>query len=381
MNYFDYAATTPMSAESLSAFTEAAQHCFGNESSLHDEGSKAREVLKASRNIIADSLHVPDETVVFTSGGTESNVLAIQTLLRNKQPDQTHIIVSSLEHASIMGHMQQLQADGYEVDFLTHLEDGTINLKHLQQLLKNETALLIVQHVNSEIGIIQPIAEIRQLIKEKQIFLHVDCVQSYGKIDCLSIAHYTDSLSISAHKLYGPKGVGAVIFPTIHELQPFYISATHENGFRAGTVNVPGIYAFAIAAKIACQTIEENERKMTSLRNTLIKSLQLDDTQFECVEGNKHNQLPHIICLLFSKVQGQYVMMELNRLGYCISSGSACQSGSKEPSKTLLALGKNEDYAKSSIRISFGLHNTEAQCKQLANEITNTIIAVHQPIH
>ena len=380
MNYFDYAATTPMSTEALSAFTEAAQQCFGNESSLHDEGSKAQEVLKASRTIIADSLNVPDETVVFTSGGTESNILAIQTLLRNKQPDKTHIIVSSLEHASIMGHVQQLQANGYEVDFLDHLEDGTISLKHLQYLLKNETALLIVQHVNSEIGIIQPIAQIRQLIKEKQIFLHVDCVQSYGKIDCRPIAHYADSLSISAHKLYGPKGVGAIIFPTIHELQPFYIRATHENGFRAGTVNVPGIYAFAIAAKTAFRTIEQNYTKMVALRKLLKNSLHLNHTQFECVEGDNHNQLPHIICLLFSKVQGQYVMMELNRLGFCVSSGSACQSGAKEPSKALLALGKNEDYAKSSIRISLGLHNTEAQCEQLADAITTTITAIHQTI-
>ncbi len=373
MNYFDYAATTPMSKESLSAFSDAAQQCFGNESSLHTVGSKAREVLEASRDIIASSLHVENESVIFTSGGTESNILAIQTLLRNTESYKKHIIVSSLEHASIMGYVQQLQTDGYEIDFLSHLEDGTIHLESLYQLIKEETALVIVQHVNSEIGIIQPIREIHQLLKNKQIFLHIDCVQSFGKIDCRPIAYLADSLSISAHKIYGPKGVGAVIFPNIHKYKPYYLKATHERGFRAGTVNVPGIYAFAIAANHATKTREQNYNRILSLRNVLKNTIALDYTEYEWVEGSNENQLPHIACLLFSKVQGQYVMMELNRLGFYVSSGSACQSGTKEPSKALLALGKNEDQAKSSIRISFGIHNTAADCINLANAITTTI--------
>ncbi len=375
MNYFDYAATTPMSQEALSAFLEASKQRFGNESSLHDEGSKAKDLLTAARIVIANSLNVQDHTVVFTSGGTESNILALDTLLANRHEQRNHIIVSSLEHASIIGHVAQLQTAGYSIDFLNHLPDGTICLEHLKQLVTDRTALVIVQHVNSEIGIIQPIAKVYDIIRKKGIFLHVDCVQSYGKIDCHHIAKFASSISISSHKIYGPKGVGANIFPDIHNLQPAYAQATHENGFRPGTVNVPGIYAFALAANNALQTIHENSKRILTLRKIFKQHLRIDSGHYEMLEGPKH--IPHILCLLFSKVQGQYVMMELNRLGFYVSSGSACKSGAKEPSKALLAIGKNEDEAKSSIRISFSKHNTEVQCEQLAKALTDIIANIH----
>lgn len=368
MKYFDYAATTPMCDEAISAYTEAAKLCFANESSLHDEGNKAKQVLEASRQIIASSLGVKDECVVFTSGGTESNQLSISTLLKNAPSNKKHIICSSLEHHSIHQSLLQLYKKGYEIEYMEHLSNGIVNLESLQKQIKETTALIILQHVNSEIGIIQPIAAVHQLIKDKNILLHVDCVQSFGKLDCTTIHEYVDSLAISSHKVYGPKGVGAIAFPHIHTLQPYQAAITHERGYRAGTVNVPGIYAFAVAV---------NNLKMShhieSLRFIILKNLQASQISFECIEGEKQQQLPHIICIVFPKVQGQYVMMELNKLGYCVSSGSACQSGTKEPSKVLLSIGKDADEAKSSIRISLGIHNTEEQCLSLTQDIAQII--------
>ncbi|WP_042345621.1 IscS subfamily cysteine desulfurase [Bacillus massiliigorillae] len=368
MKYFDHAATTPMCNEAIEAYSEAAKLCFGNESSLHDEGNKAKQLLEASRKIIASSLDEADESVIFTSGGTESNQLSIQTLLKNTSPTKKHIICSSLEHHSIHQSMLQLHELGYEIEFMKHHSNGIVNLEILQKQIKETTAIIILQHVNSEIGIIQPIASVHQLIKDTDILLHVDCVQSYGKLNCKSISKYADSLAISSHKVYGPKGVGAIVFPHIHTLHPHHSAITHEKGYRSGTVNVPGIYSFAMAVNQVKQ-----DYHIQNMRNIILENLHLTEIPFACIEGTNEQQLPHIICLVFPKVQGQYVMMELNKLGYCVSSGSACQSGTKEPSKALLALGKDSDEAKSSIRISLGAHNTEEQCHSLAHDLSQII--------
>lgn len=371
MNYFDHAATTSMSKAAIHAFTEAATLCYGNESSLHDEGMKAKQALEASRAIIASSFEVDDECVIFTSGGTESNQLSIQTLLRDLPPSKTHILCSQLEHHSILQHMEELNRNGYNIEYMEHTSDGTICLEHLQRQIKETTALIILQHANSEIGILQPISAVHELIKQKQIRLHVDCVQSFGKIDCTAISSYADSIAVSSHKVQGPKGVGAIVFPSIHTLRP-HSSITHERGFRAGTVNVPGIYSFSIAV----QMMQHDLAYIKQLRAIIIEELRSVYPFIQCVEGAGANQLPHIICLLFPKVQGQYVMMELNKRGYCVSSGSACQSGAKEPSKVLLAIGKDVDEAKSSIRISLGMANTREQCRNLVKALSEIIETV-----
>ncbi|WP_019242750.1 MULTISPECIES: cysteine desulfurase family protein [Bacillus] len=369
MIYFDYAATTPMSNEAISAYTEAARLCIGNESSLHDEGSKAKHVVEVSRQLIADAFRIDSQSVIFTSGGTESNQIAIRTLLKNCAPHKKQIICSSIEHSSVNNELILLEKEGYEIKYLRHLEDGTICLQHLQQLVNENTSIVIIQHVNSEIGIIQPLEKVYKIIKGKELFLHVDCVQSFGKIDCSPIGKWADSIAISSHKVFGPKAVGAIVFPSIHNLRPINFSITHENGFRAGTVNVPGIYSFAIAVQQAQASLSHDYTIITRLRNRLLQLLHTSSSRLTIIQGKEGYQLPHIICLLCSKVQGQYVMMELNQLGYAISSGSACQSGSKEPSKVLLTIGKDHNEAKSSIRISLGKYTTEEQCLKLAEDL------------
>lgn len=371
MIYFDYAATTLMSEEAITAFTEAARHCFGNESSLHNEGSKAKQLLEASRQIIASSLDTNSENIIFTSGGTESNHLSILTLLKNADTTKNHIICSSLEHHSIHQQLSYLKEQGYEIDYMKHHPNGLVHLEHLKQQIKDTTALIILQHVNSEIGVVQPIEAVYDIIHPHHIMLHIDCVQSFGKLDCKPICKCADSLSLSSHKVYGPKGVGAIVFPRIDQLQPYQKGITHEGGYRAGTVNVPSIYSFASAL----HSIKPNDQVIKE-RAIILDIIKKSDAPIECIEAPPEAQLPHIICLVFSNVQGQYVMMELNKKGYYVSSGSACQSGTKAPSKTLLALGKNEDEAKSSIRISLGIHPTEEHCRNLAQEIIHIIKAI-----
>lgn len=379
MNYFDHAATTRICEEALLAYNEATRQCFGNASSLHEAGHAAFQVLQYCRSTTADYFAVKQNSVIFTSGGTESNILGIETLLHNAGKDCKQIICSSLEHSSILNLLPQLEQRGYSIDYLKHREDGTVCLQHLQQLLSETTALVIIQHGNSEIGTIQPIASIFRLLNKHSIFLHVDCVQTFGKIDCQEIGQYADSISISSHKIYGPKGVGALIFPKRDDLQPLNLLTTHEEGFRAGTVNTPGIYSFVTAAQHCMQERHADLEKIEDLRSIIIAELTRLNCPYQIVEGDSE-QLPHILCLLFSNVQGQYVMMELNKRGFYVSSGSACQSGTKEPSKTLLAIGKDVDTAKSSIRISLGKDNTEEQCKNLALEISQIISALNASV-
>jgi cysteine desulfurase len=229
MKYFDCAASTLMSEGAMKAYIDASTQSFGNANSLHDEGDKAKRVLQFSRQQIANMTGSAEDSVIFTSGGTESNELAIDILLHNAPNGKNHIILSKLEHASIHHKIETLQKKKLcEVDYISHQKSGAIELEHLKALIKTTTALIIVQHANSEIGVLQEIDKIRNMIGEKSIFIHVDCVQSFGKIDLTEISKYADSIAISSHKIYGPKGVGACIFPKIKQLRPIYEDVSHE---------------------------------------------------------------------------------------------------------------------------------------------------------
>ncbi|WP_050615906.1 cysteine desulfurase family protein [Bacillus testis] len=374
MKYFDYAASSPISQAALDSYLEASQLIYGNASSLHDEGSKAADLLDYSRQLIAQTIPCSSRNIIFTSGGTESNMLAIQTLIHNSNKACNHIISSSMEHPSILHELDYLQTIGYEVDYIQHLPNGLIDIRHFKTLLKETTCLVIVQHVNSEIGIIQPIKEIAELLSNRPAFLHVDCVQSFGKLPISSVFDCADSLSISSHKVGGPKGSGALIFPAIQSLQPPRQAIPHESGFRAGTENIAGAYAFAVAADEYVQQRDASLAHIKNLRETILKRLSETKITLECIEGPPDRQLPHILCLFSSEYTGQYVMMELNRRGFCVSAGSACQSRSKSPSKAMLAIGKREHEANATIRVSFGKSHTIAQCQ----ELTEALISILQ---
>lgn len=372
MLYFDYAATTPIDSEALNIYVEASKQFFGNSSSLHDYGSKAARLLDLSRQQLADLVKVDKEGIIFTSGGSESNVLAIETLLSSKNIRKNHIIISQTEHASLHQYVGKLKLQGYEVSELRHLADGTVDLHDLRSNLTNQTCLVIVQHVNSEIGVIQPIRDIYKILHNRDVFLHVDCVQSFAKLPIDAISDACDSMAISSHKVYGPKGVGAVIFPKHHRLKPALPNVTHEFGFRAGTVNVPGIAAFATAAKKLAGIMDEELARISRLRQQCISILEEEHVSFEVIESKTH-QLPHILALAFSGLQGQSLMIELNRRGFAVSTGSACQIDKQEPSKAMLAIGKSMAEAHQLMRISFGKLTTEEDVKQLARNIVEIV--------
>jgi cysteine desulfurase len=371
MKYFDYAATCPLDREAAEAFVKAATEYYGNSQSLHDIGSRASTLLEGCREEIARLLGIKSKGVYFTSGGSESNFLAIQSLLSKSTKKGNHIITNIAEHSSIHSSLKMLK--GYEITELPFMNNGMIDIDLFQSVIRNETVLVCIQHVNSEIGTIQPLAKIGTICKEKGILLHSDCVQSFGKLDLKTITPFVDSLAISGHKIYGPKGVGALyISPTI-AFEPYFPNTSHERGMRPGTVNIPAIASMATAANIQVSNLKIHSNRMSHLRKQFVSQLQ-EIKENIVIHGDEYQQLPSILGMRIKGLEGQWVMLEANRKGYAISTGSACQVGQTSPSKTMLALGIEGKSAKEFIRISFGAHTSEADVIGLAQ----TLIAIIQ---
>lgn len=358
MIYLDYAATTPIRREALDVYQEVAERYYGNASSLHDIGTKANEALALCRKQLADMVNGESEGVYFTSGGSEANILAVRSLLLGNLSKGNHIITTEIEHASLYNECKQLEKEGYDVTFLGVDEHGRVKIDELFNSLRDDTVLVSIQHANSETGVIQPIEEIGSLLQERDIIFHTDTVQTFGKIPIDIQKMGIDSLSIASHKLYGPKGVGAcyirpeVRFRSVHE------GTTHEAGFRPGTVDVPGVVAFTTAANLHVAEAKDEQSRLHDLRTYFLKKLSrlMADIQ---LEANPHAQLPGIIGFTSQKVQGQHIMLECNRYGIAISTGSACQVGQSQPSRTMLAVGKEENIANGFFRISLGIHTTK----------------------
>ena len=367
MIYLDYAATTPMSAEALQTYTKAASQYFGNEQSLHDIGGTASSLLQVCRKTFAEMIGGKEQGIFFTSGGSESNYLAIQSLL-NAQ-NKKHIITTPMEHATIRSYFQTLQSKGYTITEIPVDKNGLIRLIDLEEAITEDTVLASIQHGNSEIGTVQNIAEIGALLKKYNVLFHSDCVQTFGKLPIHVFEMGIDSLSVSAHKIYGPKGVGACyINPQVRWTQIFP-GTSHEKGFRPGTVNVPGIAAFLTAAENILKNQQEESLRFKGLRSYFLEQIRTLPLKIE-VEGHSASCLPHIIGVTIKGIEGQYTMLECNRRGIAISTGSACQVGKQEPSKTMLAIGKTYEEAKQYVRFSFGQQTTKDQ-------IDTTIHALH----
>lgn len=363
MIYLDYAATTPISAESLDVYNQMATKYFGNASSLHDMGTKAEQALLWCREKLANIINGQSEGVYFTSGGSEANHLAIRSLIKGNKSKGKHIITTEVEHASLYELFKQLEKEGYDVTFLKVDQHGQIQLEELKQSIRNDTILASIQHANSETGVMQPIKEIGEDLQKKNVIFHTDAVQTFTKFPIDVDACHVDSLSIASHKIYGPKGLGACYIRPGIRWKSVQEGATHESGFRMGTVDVPGVVAFATAAEINEKIAHNEYKRMRQLRDffieqvsTVIKGIQ--------IEGHTNQQLPGIIGLTSDRVQGQHIMLECNRHGIAISTGSACRVGETEPSRTMLAMGKTKDIANSFFRLSFGKQTTKEELNQ-----------------
>ncbi|MDC3411890.1 IscS subfamily cysteine desulfurase [Terrihalobacillus insolitus] len=367
MNYFDYAATCPIREEALEAFVKASREYFGNSSSLHDVGGKASSLLEACRNELALLASVKKDEVYFTSGGSESNHLGILSLLSATLPDKKHIITTIAEHSSIHQVLGKMEKEGYPITYLSFQQDGVVDLNDVRNAIRDDTALMVIQHVNGEIGTIQPLKEIGRLCREYGILLHSDCIQSFGKIDIKPIVSEVDSFSIASHKVYGPKGVGALVVKQTVNWKSSYPSISHEKGMRPGTVNVPGILGFVTAAQLSVREISEEQEQMWGLRKAFIERLKPIKKRIHVYESSPISQLPSTIGFSIDGVEGQWLMLECNRLGFAISTGSACQSGNKELPKTMVALGVPDRAGAEFARVSFGKDTTTEDVHALAD--------------
>ncbi|MDZ7805974.1 MAG: IscS subfamily cysteine desulfurase [Gracilimonas sp.] len=370
MIYLDHAATTPMSDKALEVYVNVAKHYFGNANSLHDEGSAAKQILEASAKTIATTLNARPQDVFFTSGATEGNFLAINSLL--KAAEGNHIITSQIEHSSIHNVFLKLEDEGYEVTRLSVDEKGRVDLGELKSSIKKETALVSIQHVNSEIGTIQDIQKIGAFLQKEGILFHSDCVQSYGRVPLDSQALNVDAITVSSHKIYGPKGVGAVWINPGVDRKPVIPYPDKPGVLRPGTDDVPSIAAFATAAKIINSEKDSEQDRIKNLREKLIDEIR--NLNFEVsVEGNTRNSVPNILGLRFPGMEGQFLMLECNQAGLAVSTGSACQVGSEKPNKTMMALGKSEQEAREFIRLSLGKGNDVSQIPQIIEKMSGIL--------
>ncbi|MFE8703470.1 IscS subfamily cysteine desulfurase [Cytobacillus sp. FJAT-54145] len=373
MNYFDYAATCPLDQEAANVYVKASTEYFGNSQSLHDMGSKSRDLLENCRKELGTLLGVHKEGLYFTSGGSESNYLAIHALLSAAQKKGKHIIAGMTEHSSIHNLLEKLKLEGYEVTYIPFTKDGMIDLDLLKKSIKEETIFITIQHANPEIGMIQPLEQVHALCKDHKILFHSDCVHSFGKLPLENISHLLDSFSISGHKVYGPKGVGAVYVNPKLNWKSSYPGTSHERGFRPGTVNVPAVAAMTVATQKSYKLMDQHLHHYKELRNKLLAMLEPYREEIVLYDGLEDLQLPSTLGLRIKGLEGQYVMLECNRHGYAISTGSACSVGMQTPSRTMAALNIDNKQAKEFIRVSFGWDTTLEQVEGLGKTLIDII--------
>lgn len=368
--YFDHNAATPLAPEVAETFAAATRDIFGNASSIHRAGQLARQSLESSRRTIAGFIHASPSEIVFTSGGTESNNLAILGLVRNLSASGAHVITTAIEHPSVLEPFRQLAREGVEVTHVPVGSSGIVDADSIRRSLRDDTVLVSVMHANNEIGTIQPLAEIAALLHARRaagqkVYLHSDGIQALGKIAVDLKALEVDLYSISAHKIFGPKGVGALFVRKGTPLRGIQHGGRHERERRPGTENVPAAVAFARAVELSTTAAADSVAEMRDRFEARVLSA-LDDVE---INGAPGPRLPNTSNLLFHGISGEAMVIALDLKGMAVSTGSACSSGSIEPSPVLLAIGRTRDQAKSSLRFSFGRYNTLEDAGALADAV------------
>ncbi|AUB56495.1 cysteine desulfurase NifS [Methanobacterium subterraneum] len=357
MSYMDHSATSPVDPEVLEAMLPYFKESFGNASTLYSLGREARTAMEKARKQVASLIGARAEEVYFTSGGTESDNLAIKGTISRLKGKGNHIITSAIEHPAVEETCKYLEKNGYTVTYLPVGEDGIVKMEDLKESTREDTILITIMHANNEIGTIQPIKEIGALAREKGILFHTDAVQSVGKIPVNVEDMNVDLLSISAHKLHGPKGVGALYIRKGVRIDPLFHGGGHERGVRPGTENIPGIVGLGKACQLAEENLYENMEYVASLRDQLIKGV-LGSIEQSFLNGHPTKRLPNNANFRFSSIEGESLILQLDSKGINASTGSACSSNKLEPSHVLMAIGLEEVDAHGSLRISLGKENT-----------------------
>jgi len=356
--YMDHSATTPVREEVAEAMLPYYSDTFGNASSIHVFGQKARNALENARKGIANILGADSREIIFTSGGTESDNYAIKGIAYGRQGRQKHIVTSSIEHSAILSSCQYLEQEGYEITYLPVDEHGMVNPDEVERAIRPETILVSVMLANAEVGTIQPIREIGEITRKRGIPFHTDAVQAVGKIPVRVDELNIDLLSISGHKIYGPKGIGALYVCKGTPIVPLMHGGHHEMGYRPGTENVAAIAGLAKALELAEHEREDFYIKMSNMRSMLEKGIS-EKIERVKINGHPEKRLPNILNASFNFIDGEALLLSLDMKGIAVSTGSACSSDSKEVSHVLTAMDISPDVARGAIRFSLGRLNDE----------------------
>ena len=356
--YVDNAATTKMSQTAIDAMLPYMTTIYGNPSSLHSVGQEAKEALDAARQTVADCLGCEPREIIFTSGGSEADNQAIISAARlGERKGKKHIISTAFEHHAVLHTLKKLEKEGFEVTLLDVREGHNVTARQVKDAIRPDTCLVTTMYANNEIGSVLPIAEIGAVCKEAGVPFHTDAVQAVGHLHINVKEENIDMLSLSAHKFHGPKGVGALYvrkgFPLVNVIE----GGAQERGKRAGTENIPGICSMAAAMKEACDHIDENAAKVSAMRDKLIEGL--SKIPHCAVNGDLKNRLPGNVSFCFEGIEGESLLLLLDAKGICASSGSACTSGSLDPSHVLMAIGLPHEVAHGSLRLSLSELTTE----------------------
>ena len=370
--YADNAATTAVSKTALDAMLPALGELYGNPSSLHQKGREANLALIAARETVAKCLNAQPREIYFTGCGTESDNWAITEGARlGAAAGKRHIISDAIEHHAVLHTLTKLEKEGFEVTYLPVHENGLVRLEELAAAIRPDTCLVTIMYANNEIGTIQPIREIGALCRERGILFHTDAVQAVGHVSVDVVRDNIDMLSLSGHKFHAPKGVGAMYCRKGIKLKNFIEGGAQERGLRGGTEAIPGILAMAAALKESCEHLEENAEKVTAMRDKLIEGL----SRIPCsrCNGDPDHKVPGIVSFCFEGIEGESLLLRLDMAGICASSGSACTTGSLDPSHVLLALGMPHEIAHGSLRLSLCEYNTMEEVDYILEQVPRVV--------
>jgi len=370
--YLDYAATTPTHPEVIKAMMPYFIESFGNPSSIHSYGQEAKDAVERARSKVATLIGAKSDEIVFTGSGTEADNLAIKGVAWSRQAKGNHIITSPIEHHAVLETCKFLEKQGFSITRLPVDGHGIVDPNDVRKAITKKTILISVMHANNECGTIEPIAEIGKIAKEAEIYFHTDAVQTVGHIPLDVNKLKVDLLSISAHKLCGPKGVGALYIRKGTRISSFMHGGSQERGRRASTENVPGIVGFGKAAEIAQQEMPEEAQRLTALRDRLIEGI-LEGIEYTQLNGHPVKRLPNNVNVSINYVEGESILLNLDLDGICASTGSACSSEDLAPSHVLMAMGLPHLQAHSSLRFSLGKWTTEEDINKVLDILPGII--------
>jgi cysteine desulfurase len=375
--YLDHAATTPVRKEVIEAMVPYFNKNYGNPSSIYSIGRESKKAIEEAREKVASAIGAQPGEIYFTAGGTEADNWALEGTTRANRSKGNHIITSSIEHHAVIHTCENLAKHGFDITYLPVDKYGMVSIEDLKNAVTEKTIIVSIMHANNEIGTIQPIEKIGTFLKEKGVYFHTDAVQTVGKIPVDVNELNVDMLSLSAHKIYGPKGIGALYIRKGTKIQPFIYGGAQEKKRRAGTENVPGIVGLGVAIDTAATNLAGQYEYLSGLRDRLITGI-MEKVPYTILNGHPTKRLPHNVNLCFEFVEGESLLLNLDLKGICASSGSACTSGSLDPSHVLLAIGLPHEIAHGSIRMTLGKDNTPDDVEYVITELPKIVDKLRQ---